>query len=194
MKRLLPLISLVGLNCAASAALVVSIDISDPSAAVVTGLPAGSSSTGNLTVNFNGGISFRNFFTSDESITLADPLPISGDWRPAGTSTSYNETVTFVYGDPDVVPGVDLSIYNSGAGAGDLQTFATGERAFFGSSVIDLSSFSALPEVGTTGDVMIGFQSSQGGMIGQWIVIPEPASLSLAALGGGMLLLRRRRG
>ena len=178
---------------AGSAAVVLTIDISNPAAVVITGLPANSAITGNLAVNFSGGISFLEFFTANESITAGSPAVISGTWRAAGTGTSYNETVTFAYGNPDVVPGVDLSIYNVDVGFADDQNFVAGTQAFFGSSTVDFSALTNLPAIGTTGDVNLGYQASHGGTIGQWQVVPEPASSGLAALGAAAVLLRRRR-
>jgi len=177
----------------ASAAVVVTIDISNPAATVITALPVNSAINGDLYVNFNGGISFLNFFTADESITVAAPLGIAGTWTAAGTASSYNEMVTFDYGSADVVPGVDLSIYNSLVSNADDQNFTTATFAFTGSSTVNLSGFANLPAAGTTGSVNLGYMSSQGGSIGQWQVIPEPASCGLAALGAVAAFLRRRR-
>ncbi|MCW1885467.1 PEP-CTERM sorting domain-containing protein [Luteolibacter flavescens] len=193
MKFILTFAAIFGLCHAASAAVVVTIDISSPGAVVITTVGAGSSSTGDLTVNFAGGISFLGFFTDNELITAEEPALISGNWRASGTSTSYNEMVTFEYGSPDVVPGVDLSIYNLGAVLSDDQNFVLGQQAFFGSSVVDFSSLTHLPAVGTTGNVMLGYRSSHGGVIGQWEVIPEPTTALLGLLGMGAFAARRRR-
>lgn len=183
------------LFCAYShAAVVVTIDITDPSAAVIRSVANNSLVNVNLGVNFLGGISFRNFFTANESIPITSPLAISGNWTARGTTSSYNEMVTFAFGDQDVVPGVDLSIYNGLAPDTDDQIFVTSAAPFTGSSTVDLSSFTNLPAVGATGDIYSGFLDSQGGLIGSWqiIIIPEP-STSLLGLVGILGILHRRR-
>lgn len=195
MKRSFPVVlALLALSAAsASAAVVVTIDITNPAAVVITAVSNNSAINGSLMVNFNGGISFLSFFTADESIAEADPLGIAGDWTGAGTPTSYNQMVTFDYGNSAVVPGVDLSIYNSVVSNSDDQNFLTSVLAFTGSSTVDFSSFTNLPVYGTTGNVNLGYQNSHGGTIGQWQVIPEPASCGLAAIGAIAASLRRRR-
>lgn len=174
-----------------NAAVVLIIDISNPAATVITAQPGNSGTTGDLYVNFNGGISFLNFFTAPETMTTA--RDIVGNWTGAGADVEYNEMVTFVYGNSAVVPGVDLSIYNIDATNGDLQNFSTSTTAFTGSSVVNLSGFTNLPAAGTIGDIKLGYMASQGGTIGQFQVIPEPASCGLAALGAVAAFFRRRR-
>jgi len=180
------------LFCAYShAAVVVTIDITDPSAAVIRSVANNSLVNVNLGVNFLGGISFRNFFTANESIPITSPLAISGNWTARGTTSSYNEMVTFAFGDQDVVPGVDL---NGLAEDTVEQIFVMSAAPFTGSSTVDLSSFMNLPAVGATGDIYSGFLDSQGGLIGSWqiIIIPEP-STSLLGLVGILGILHRRR-
>lgn len=190
-QSLLALSSLFLAAGSASAAVVVTIDISNPAAVVITTTSANSAINGTQPVNFSAGISFLNFFTQNESMLAENP--ISGNWTAAGTGTSYNRMVTFVYEDPDIAPGVDLSIYNLQAALSNNQVFSTSQAAFTGSSVVDLSAFTHLPAVGTVGSVNLGFKSSQGGTIGQWQVVPEPASCGLAVLGAMAAFLRRRR-
>lgn len=175
-----------------SAALVLTINISNPSSTIITVVANNSQITKDLDVNFNGGISFVSFFTANENITAASPVGINGTWTGSGTTSPYNEMVTFNYGNAAVVPGRDLSIYNVDAPNGDTQNFTTSTAPFTGSSTVNLSSFTNLPAVGTTGNVYIGYQSSHGGIIGQWQIIPEPSSLLIAS-AGLIGLLRRRR-
>lgn len=174
------------------AALVVTIDIANPAAVVITSVANNSLVAKDLSVNFYGGISFRNFFTANESITESNPLQLTGNWTALGTSASYNEMVTFAFDNPAVVPGVDLSIYNVSAPNGDDQNFVTSAAPFTGSSTMDMSAFTKLPAVGTTGDVNVGFLASHGGVIGTWQVVPEPSTALLGMIGAFGLLRRRR--
>lgn len=186
------LLGLVAVGVSAQAAVVLTIDISNPAAVVITAVANNSQSAGTASVNFFGGISFRNFFSADQSIAEATPLAITGSWTAVGTTSSYNQMVTFDYGNPSVLPGVDLSIYNSIAPNEDTQKFVTTAAPFTGSSIVNFSGFTFLPTVGTTGDVNIGYQPSFGGVIGQWQVIPEPSTAMLGAIGA-LALIRRRR-
>lgn len=174
-------------------AVVLTIDISNPSAVVITAIPNPSLIDKSLAVNYSGGISFLNFFTANESI-VSSPLAITGNWKANGTSASYTEMVTFVYEHADPVPGVDLSIYNLAAGYSEMQSFSTSLFAFTGSSIVNFTGLTHLPAIGTTGNVMLGYQSDQGGSIGEWKVIPEPSAVLLGALGtiGALGMLRRR--
>jgi hypothetical protein len=175
-----------------SAALVLTINIANPSSTIITAVANNSQITADLEVNFLGGISFVSFFTANEDITVADPVGISGTWTGGGAAVAYDEMVTFNYGNPAVVAARDLSIYNVGAGNSLRQFFSTSTTAFTGSSTLDLSSFTNLPAVGTTGNVYIGYESDHGGIIGQWQVIPEPSSLLIASAGLVGFLRRRR--
>lgn len=173
-----------------SAALVLTIDISNPSSTIITAVANNSQITGDLAVDFSGGISFVAFFSANEDITVDDALQITGNWTARGTTSAYSEMVTFNYGNFQVVSGRDLSIYNL-TGTDD-QNFLTTAAPFTGSSTVDFSPFVNLPAAGTTGNVYSGYQSSQGGVIGQWVVIPEPSSLLIAATGLIGLVRRRR--
>lgn len=180
------------LQFSALAAVVLTIDISNPSAVVFTTVGNNSQSAGDLFVNYNGGISLLGFFTANESIPSNLPVTLTGNWTALGTSAAFTEMVTFVYGDPAVVSGIDLSIYNVDANGDDDQNFLTTAAPFTGSAIADLSAFTNLPALGTTGNVNMGFMSSQGGVLGQWQIVPEP-SVALAAAIGMMGFLRRRR-
>jgi hypothetical protein len=190
-KVLVPLLSLLAI-ASSHAATVITINIANPSAVIITALSVNSAVTGNLDVNFNGGISLRNFFTANESITLGSPLAISGNWTSRGTTSAFNEMVTFAFGNANVVPGVDLSIYNVDAPNGDDQNLLSTDTAFTGTATIDMSGFTHMPAVGATGDVNLGYLGSQGGVIGTYSVIPEPSAAMLGLVGMVALFLRRR--
>ncbi len=171
------------------------INIYDPSHVVITSTGANSTINVSGSSGFVMGISFLNFFTSNQSIPEAAPVAISGNWRGAGTTTSYNSMVTYVYNNPAVQPGVDLSIYSDPTSS--TQNFMTTAAAFSGSSTVNLSAFaSALPAAGTIGTITIGYQASQGGAIGSWQVISVPEPSTYAVFTGifaliGVMVYRR---
>lgn len=194
MQSLIPVaaIALALSTAASSAAVIMTIDISNPAAVRVTAIANNAQVNGSITVNYNGGISLRDFFTAPSSIPYGNPVGISGNWKAAGAVASYAEMVTFVFESPDPVPGRDLSIYNRTAPESDEQTFTTTSSPFTGTSTFNFSSIGNLPAIGTIGDVNIGFMSTHGGVIGQWQVIPEP-SVALVSSLGILTLFRRRR-
>lgn len=172
-----------------SAAVVLTIDISNPNAVVVTAVANNSQSAGELEVDFNGGVSLRNFFTA--TVDLTEGVAVTGNWTGRGTIRSYNELVSFAYGSADVVPGVDLSIYYNVTDAIERQKFVTTAPPFTGTSTFSLAGIANLPALGSTGDIHIGYNGSNN-VLGQYLVIPEPATLGLLAFSG-LLLGRRRR-
>lgn len=190
LKLLAPALFLLA-AASSQGALVLTINIANPSAVVITGVANNSAINGTLKVNFDGGISLLSFFTANENLTTARTL--SGNWKAAGAAAAYNEMVTFAFGNSAVVPGVDLSIYNLGAPVTDFQTLTTSAPPFTGSSTVNLSGLTRLPAVGATGNVNLGFLASHGGTIGTWVVVPEPSTALLGLLGTFTLLRRRRR-
>ncbi len=58
-----------------------------------------------------------------------------------------------------------------------------------------MSSYTHLPAIGATGNVNMGFKPSQGGLIGQWVAVPEPGETAgVIGLGlGAFALVRRNR-
>jgi len=195
------------LFCAYShAAVVVTIDLTNPSAAVISSVANNSLLTVKARVHFNGGISFRNFFTADESIPITSPLAISGNWMARFANPySYNQMITFNEVGYVRGPGRDLEIYNGLAPDHFNQYFNTNAAPFTGSSTVDLFSFLPnLPALGATGDINVGrgFNSGfeyldeeqyNGVLIGSWQIVPEPSAISLLAVGLGIVLRRRRR-
>ena len=196
------------LFCAYShAAVVVTIDLTNPSAAVISSVANNSLLTVNARVHFPGGISFRNFFTDFVSIDIQSPLAISGNWRARFANPySYNQMVTFNDLGNAGAPGTDLNIYNGLAPDHIFQWFNTSAAPFTGSSTVDLFSFLPnLPALGATGDIVVGMGSNTesfqypdpgqdgGVLIGRWQIVPEPSAISLLAVGLGIVLRRRRR-
>jgi hypothetical protein len=186
------------LTVAARAAVVLTINVQDPSHVTFAAVANNSAINGTLVADFNGGISLLGFFTADQSILTASPLAISGSWIGRSASFGYNEAVTYNYATQDgvVVAGKDLSIYYNVLNQGGNQDFSTSAAPFTGVSSANMTAFaSGLPLAGTTGPLILGFLSSQGGEIGQWSVVPEPAETTVAvgALVGAFALLRRSR-
>lgn len=188
MKLLIPLTFLAGLTLS-QAAIVLTINISDPNAVVVTAVANNAQSAGSALVDFSAGISFENFFTGTVDLTAA--VPITGTWTGRGTVKQYNEMVSFTYGSADVVPGTDLSIYHNVLDSDQSQIFVTTAPPFTGTSTFSLSGVSNLPAIGSTGNVRIGFDGDDN-ILGQYVVIPEPTSMVLMA-SSALLLIRRRR-
>ncbi|MCX6938404.1 MAG: PEP-CTERM sorting domain-containing protein [Verrucomicrobia bacterium] len=105
----------------------------------------------------------------------------------------------------------ELEIYNGFAsGLTTAMSFVTGETAFTGSALVTGTFksgstppplFDYIPAVGTIGDIVTGFRTTIGPVIGQWQVIdssaiPEPSTYSalvgLATLGFAALRRHRR--
>lgn len=173
------------------------IDVTNPSAVTFTATVENGYGNGSALVNFSGGITIENFFSTDQDAT--DGLAISGDWTARGTTTAYDQLVTFHYGSPDVVLGDDLSIYVNNLQNTQLQSFITGASLFTGTSTVDFTDY-ALPEAGSWGAIYIGYQPDQGGLIGYWTVvtsqIPEPSTGAALAGVGALVCVgacRRRR-
>jgi hypothetical protein len=191
-KKLLPILTLMMLATAHGAVVLV-IDVSNASAVTITALANNSLITGALRTNFFGGITIRNFFPTNQSITSAAPLNFGGSLRSLGAQSAFNEMVTFNFPSQtgDVVPGRDLSLYNVNAPDTDLQSLTSSAAPFTGTTTVNFSGFT-LPTSGSSGDVNLGFLNSQGGVIGTYMVIPEPDTVMLGMLGAVALLRRKR--
>ena len=188
MKLLIPLTFLAGLTLS-QAAVVLTIDISNPSAVVVTAVANNAQVAGTLPVDYYGGISLQDFFTGTVDLTAG--VSITGTWIGQGTVNRYNELVSFTYGSPDIVPGTDLSIYHNVVDSEQNQNFVTTAPPFTGTGTFSLAGVTSLPALGITGNVRIGF-NGEDNILGQYLVIPEPTSMALLATSA-LLLARRRR-
>ena len=182
---------------AAQAAVILEVDVSDPTAVVFTSTDA---NTQNSIENglSNTGILLEGFFSGNVA-ELDDPLD-SGAldvFDTEGGPTRQPLDQIFVGDGPGTTP-LDVNFYAS-IGSAFNMFFRNGERALTGSASHDLSSLTGLPTVGTIGNI---FSDQPGGgfgmsdaIIGQYSVVPEPGTALLMGLGfAGLGMAGRRRG
>lgn len=196
---------------ASNAAILLIIDISNPSMVKISatnGLSAGSSSQ---RLGYEG-ISLLDFLKPASNIpntsvvssmtATSNLVPTQSPALAGGIATRYTGLASYDFDSPTgaIGPGNDLGIYQNGGGATDnSQVFVTGQRAFVGESVFNLSQYvGMLPASGTTGSIISGYRPTSAGgghgvILGQFTVIPEPSSVALGAIASSVLLLRRRR-
>jgi hypothetical protein len=164
----------------ASAAILLTVDATNPSAIVFTptGLaPDVSSSGGGF------GLLLHGAMATDGPSSLQTP-PQADPFRAAVSGSTYVN-----YGDQ----GDAIRMIVGGA---QTQTFVAGSPAFIGTTTVDLS-FLDFVTASLVGDIEIrdNFGAATGVIIGQYqfiAPIPEPTTLVLSGLGVGTLLLRRR--
>lgn len=172
------------------AAVILIIDISDPSHVTFTSTNANAQNDDEDSW-LQEGISLIGFFQASVEELYFFDTP-SGLQSPGG-SFAYSTLTGINFFDP-LSPDTyqDLSIFGSGF---STQDFTTSARALSGSSTADLTDLQAsLPAVGSTGDIYSGDGISFGGpVIGQYTVVPEPAAIGLLACGGMLTLLRGRK-
>jgi hypothetical protein len=187
-----PLVALLSI-ATTRGAVVLQIDVTNPSAVSITAVANNSLITASIRTNFFGGITIRDFFPVNQSITSAAPVSFAGSLRSRGAGSAFNETVTFNFSSQtgDVVSGRDLSLYNVNAPDSDIQSLTTNAAPFTGTTTLNLSGFT-LPASGSSGNVNLGFLSSHGGVIGTYSVIPEPSTAIIGLLGAVGFLRRKR--
>jgi len=170
------------------ASFLLNVDISNPSAVTITATGENAAADDSSTTTFDG-VTLLAFFTSVESL---DPpvLLSSSTLQPTGAAVSYTSWLVDDYSGT----GVDLNLFEDESG--DNQIFTTSKPAFTGTATLDLSGYS-LPPSGTTGAILAGYSGgTQGTIIGQYQVVPEPYALPLAASLSLMAFawMRRRLG
>jgi hypothetical protein len=151
------------------------IDLSDPSNAVITatGLDPENS---DYSTQEGAGVDLEDFLTTCASY----------DSSTGNSSSLYgasNEDLYDSYAiDNASSPGYkDLNLYVSG-GSTQNQYFDTSVPAFSGSITVNLSSYvGKLPAIGTTGYIIAGFSRTEGYTLGLWEVVPEPSEYGMYA-------------
>lgn len=214
MKRtlLLSALAIFSLVPAANAAVVLIVDVTNPSAVKITATSALSSGSSSLRMGYDG-LTLLNILPSTTSnipntsvvssdVATSNLVPTQSPVTSGGIVMRYTGVGSFNHdaATGTLEPGNDLGVYQNGAdGLPNSQVFNTGVQAFKGESVWNLSAFAAsLPRAGTTGNVLSGYLpfttgSQQGIVLGQYVVIPEPSAAALGGLAAASLLLRRRR-
>jgi len=186
MKLFLGLLLGLGLLTSSKAQVILTVDISNPGAVafIATGAaPGANDSTLTSFIGFTL-LGFLNSSSSYQSGTVSNGL------KAPGMSTGYANFFALNYAAGNFSAGVDANLW----GDEQFQLFSTLSPAFTGTTIISLSPISALlPAVGHTGDIRVGDGNSTGAVIGQYQVVPEPASVILTTFAGGTLLFFRRR-
>jgi len=165
------------------------LDISNPSAAVLTVTVAGSNGIPS-SVPLQSGIDLVGFFQT--SRTTPSISVISSNLAFVSDSS-----LVFTSASPDslTAPSADLHLF------GDSTTsmpFEDGEPSFSGQMILDLSAID-LSGLYSGGYIDLGDSASpvtNGGLpveIGEWTVVPEPSSAFLLPPGAAVAFLFRRR-
>lgn len=173
----------------AGAAVILVIDISNPSAVTFTATGAFAQNDDDDSFSISG-ISLIDFFQASFSDSDLHYFSSSNLRSPEG-DFPYSTLTSIAFFDPFSSEYFDLSIfYDSFSGQG----FSTSAPALTGSAVANLSAWLAyLPTAGTTGNIHSGDGIfSSGPVIGQYSVVPEPATAGLL-LGATLLAIRRAR-
>lgn len=178
------LLSLLPSLCRAE--IVISIDISNPSAVVITATSNNYTGTAITGGSVTGqGIILSGFFGSATGVGNAEVSALgTPTFFPASLPTgTYDRLLQVAGGSEDANVFELLPPY-------DTQTFATNAAPFRGTMTADLSNnFGTLPGIGESGSVTVG-----GTMVGTWSVVPEPATFGLTgALLLGWCLYSRHR-
>ncbi len=196
------LVALAGAALTTSAyaqGVLLTVDISNPSAVIVSATGNYASTSDNLKTVWDG-IDLLGIFTSNVNGQFAANV-IGGTLIGGGSGQAYD------FYEPDDSAGgsrngnyVNLNLYQNQTNSPPVQSFSTETPAFTGSMTIDLSRVAnSLPASGTSGDIRAGWSGNLGSMIGQWQVIgtapvPEPGTLALTGLGGvGAWFCARRK-
>lgn len=190
-KWILSLLTCLLLPFASPAAVILVIDISDPSQVTFTATDANAQNEDDESW-LQEGVSLIGFFQAsiaDSSLYYFETPP--NLWSP-GENFAYSTLTSINFFDPFSDTYLDLSIFGSGF---STQDFSTSAPALTGSSTADLSDWLPfLPAPGTTGNIYSGDGLSfEGPVIGQYSVIPEPSAAGLLACGGFLSLVRAKR-
>lgn len=180
----LPTILVAG--SAASAQVLLEVDITDPSAVVITA--TGAAAALDSAASVVSGATLADIFTAD--FTLGTANNPTGDLVGGGSGVAYNRS----FNNTTTVGRLSLNLWVTGGG-GASASFTTADPAFTGSATLDLSGAS-LAAIGSRGsvwsdDAPFG-NPSQGAIIGEFLIVPAPGAAALLGLGG-LAMVRRRR-
>ncbi|MEM9081066.1 MAG: PEP-CTERM sorting domain-containing protein [Verrucomicrobiota bacterium] len=187
--KFLPFIVAVGIATQASAAVLLTIDPSNPSAVTFAATSNAAEVDEVFSTSTLGGITLVNILAAPNPAAF-DPRSSSGasSLLSDGMSIDRLESITSNDGNTNAT---SLTLWDNTSNNGEGMDFSTSSPAFSGSAAFDLSE--ATFTIGSTGNIISGDTvSGSGSIIGQWRVVPEPSSSLLLALAG-LLALRRKR-
>jgi hypothetical protein len=166
--------------------IVLYVDTTNLSAVTLT-VAGNLSLASNSTFSMRDGFDLLGFFTSDHFIAGA----VTDNLTPAAGGSIYDSFIS----DSTSGSNLDLNFYRF-LDTETSEVFSTSSVAFAGTATFDLSgSQSAMPSVGTLGNLVAGNAGNISVPIGQYVVVPEPSVtpvLSGASILGLVLLKRRR--
>lgn len=187
LRRLLAGLCLAAaLTTTSSAAVVLTIDITNLSATTITATGANAQNNDIDETYLNEGFLMLGFFSSEPGPTIPDSFDFSNLYSPGGNFAFTSLFLAAVSGSQEV----DLNIAGSGFSSND---FSTSEAAFTGSATVDFSGLAAYLVPGSTGNILAGDMFYNTVVIGQWQIIPEPNAVALTLVPAALGLLRRRR-
>jgi hypothetical protein len=171
---------------AGKAAVILTIDISNPSATVFSATGAFAQNNDIDSTFLNEGFTLLGFFNA----------PADGGPNYFDTSTLYSPGGSFAYTTLFVISisGTDLDLNIAGSGF-STQDFSVSEPALSGIAFADMTDWLPYLTVGKTGDILAGDLFYNTVTIGQYQVIPEPSTMSLLLASFVLLagILRWRR-
>lgn len=194
MKYSLLLAFIISVATPTHGAVLLSIDLSDPSAVTFAATSNGSYGNSNLNASIDG-FTIEGFFSGSPTVAFV-PGNVTGTLTPIqGTRQTYTNTATYVFSELLVTggPGNDLLFRAGGAAGANSQVFSPSFPAFSGTAVVNLSGVASnLPGAGATGNIYPGSDSGTPAL-GEWRVVPEPSAFLLFGAAGMMGTLLRRR-
>ncbi|MEM1422803.1 MAG: hypothetical protein AAGH64_02255 [Planctomycetota bacterium] len=162
------------------------IDVSDPSAVLISA--TGAAPALDETLSVVSGTTLVDLFAGDFAIGLVTP-DTTGTFAAPGMLGAYNRIANDFGGGN--VDANDLNLWASGVGG--EQAWTTDQPAFTGSWTLDLTGAS-FPDAGTLGEVCSddapNAEDPSGVVLGSFVVVPATGAGPVFALG---LLDRRRR-